>query len=189
MRRRRRCGLTDPWLLIGARDRRNISGDAPLQRAEGDRRRGRPRTGCARRSSRFSAMWPAMRVLDLLRRLRGARHRGAVARRAAQATLVDSAGGARGDLGQPREARNRGRGGVRGRIGLLRAGTPKAARQYDLVLLDPPYRHGSPLGEEADDGAHLRCWRTGRVSWPRATGAIRWHSACRCSTSGATATR
>jgi 16S rRNA (guanine(966)-N(2))-methyltransferase RsmD len=23
----------------------------------------------------------------------------------------------------------------------------KVARQYDLVLLDPPYRHGSPLGE------------------------------------------
>ena len=67
-----------------------------------------------------------------------------------------------------------------------RAGTQRA-RQYDLVFVDPPYRHAATSAVSSRRRCR-RCSHRTPASSPRATGGQRCSSSCRCSTSAATAT-
>jgi 16S rRNA (guanine966-N2)-methyltransferase len=88
---------------------------------------------------------PGARVLDLFAGS-GALGIEALSRGAAEATFVDSAPAAvralRSNLtalGAHAEVRSQD-------VGRFLAGAPQAARQYDLVFLDPPYRLAARLG-------------------------------------------
>jgi len=101
------------------------------------------------REALFSILAPVdgLRVLDLFAGS-GALAIEALSRGAASATLVDSSSAATRairrnlqTLGVEAEVR-----GQRASAFLL--GAREAARQYDLVFVDPPYRHAAALGRE-----------------------------------------
>ena len=75
----------------------------------------------------------------------------ALSRGAAAAVFVERAPGRRGDPGQPRGARDRGRrcAGWTARAALRTASA--AGDAYDLVFLDPPYRRAAGLGQELSE--------------------------------------
>ena len=124
-----------------------------------------------------------------LRRLRGARHRGALARRGLGDVRRVGAPGARGDPREPRRDRGRRR---RGRCTRTRSpGCAAAAgeRAFDLVFCDPPYdaaaRVAEPLGDLLPRVAAPRSPHRDRIRKAQPTRA----RTCRSSTSGPTATR
>jgi 16S rRNA (guanine966-N2)-methyltransferase len=91
-----------------------------------------------------------LRVLDLFAGS-GALAIEALSRGAAEATLIDSSATAvaairrnLASLGLSAEVH-------RQRVGAYLERARSAERQYDLVFLDPPYRHGSALGRELGD--------------------------------------
>ncbi len=101
------------------------------------------------RESLFSILGPmgGLSVLDLFAGS-GALAIEALSRGAAAATLVDSSAAAVAAI-----ARNLQALGVQADVHRMRALTyleqaRRAARQYDLVFLDPPYRHARTLGAE-----------------------------------------
>ena len=138
VRRRRR--LADARALM---DRgRRAQGHAAATPRPG-RARGRPPTGCASRCSRSWATSPGLRVLDPFAGSGALGLRGALARRRAGPTFCETAAPAlRGAAGE----RASGSGTATGARCAARtpaAGWRRIARagaDYELVLLDPPYR-------------------------------------------------
>jgi 16S rRNA (guanine966-N2)-methyltransferase len=88
-----------------------------------------------------------LRVLDLFAGS-GALAIEAVSRGAAQATLVDSAAPAVATIRRNLEALGIDAEVVRQPAARFLQAAFRDARQYDLVFLDPPYRHASTLGRE-----------------------------------------
>jgi 16S rRNA (guanine966-N2)-methyltransferase len=88
-----------------------------------------------------------LRVLDLFAGS-GALGIEAVSRGAAQATLVDSAAPAVATIRRNLEALGIDAEVVRQPAERFLQAALRDARQYDLVFLDPPYRHASTLGRE-----------------------------------------
>jgi len=87
------------------------------------------------------------RVLDLFAGS-GALAIEAVSRGAVQATLVDSAGAAVAAIRRNLERLGVDAEVVRQPADRFLQAASRDARQYDLVFLDPPYRHASTLGRE-----------------------------------------
>jgi 16S rRNA (guanine(966)-N(2))-methyltransferase RsmD len=121
-------------------------GGRPLQAPKGSATRP---TSDRVREALFSILGgvAGQRVLDLYAGS-GALAIEALSRGAAEATLVDSARAAIATIEGNLE-----RLGITAEVVSADAlkfcqRARRAACQYDLVLLDPPYRHGSPLGEE-----------------------------------------
>jgi 16S rRNA (guanine966-N2)-methyltransferase len=92
-----------------------------------------------------------LRVLDLFAGS-GALAIEAVSRGAAQATLVDSAAPAVATIRRNLEALGIDAEVVRQPAARFLQAAFRDARQYDLVFLDPPYRHASTLGRELTSG-------------------------------------
>jgi 16S rRNA (guanine966-N2)-methyltransferase len=88
-----------------------------------------------------------LRVLDLFAGS-GALGIEALSRGAQSATLVDSAAPAITAIRRNLEALRLEAEVVRQPAGRFLQGASRDARQYDLVFLDPPYRHASTLGRE-----------------------------------------
>lgn len=88
-----------------------------------------------------------LRVLDLFAGS-GALGIEALSRGAAEATLVDSAGAAVTSIRRNLEALRLDAQVVRQPADRFLQAASRDARQYDLVFLDPPYRHASTLGRE-----------------------------------------
>jgi 16S rRNA (guanine966-N2)-methyltransferase len=88
-----------------------------------------------------------LRVLDLFAGS-GALGIEALSRGAGQATLVDSAAPAVAAIRRNLEALGVHAEVVRQSAQRFVEAASRDARQYDLVFLDPPYRHGSTLGRE-----------------------------------------
>jgi 16S rRNA (guanine966-N2)-methyltransferase len=88
-----------------------------------------------------------LRVLDLFAGS-GALGIEAVSRGAAEATLVDSAGAAVTAIKRNLESLGIEAEVVRQPAARFLQAAFRRARQYDLVFLDPPYRHASTLGRE-----------------------------------------
>ena len=88
-----------------------------------------------------------LRVLDLFAGS-GALGIEALSRGAAEATLVDSAGAAVTAIRRNLEALRLDAEVVRQPADRFLQAASRDARQYDLVFLDPPYRHASTLGRE-----------------------------------------
>ena len=88
-----------------------------------------------------------LRVLDLFAGS-GALAIEALSRGAAEATLVDSAAGAVAAIRRNLESLGLHAEVVRQPALRFLQGASRDARQYDLVFLDPPYRHASTLGRE-----------------------------------------
>jgi 16S rRNA (guanine966-N2)-methyltransferase len=88
-----------------------------------------------------------LRVLDLFAGS-GALAIEALSRGAASATLVDSAAPAVTTIRRNLEALGMEAEVVRQPASRFLEGASRDARQYDLVFLDPPYRHASALGRE-----------------------------------------
>ena len=88
-----------------------------------------------------------LRVLDLFAGS-GALGIEALSRGAAEATLVDSAGPAVTAIRRNLEALGLDAEVVRQPADRFLQAASRDARQYDLVFLDPPYRHASTLGRE-----------------------------------------
>ena len=88
-----------------------------------------------------------LRVLDLFAGS-GALAIEALSRGAAQATLVDSAPPAIAAIRRNLDALNLSGEVVRQPVSRFLQSASRDARQYDLVFLDPPYRHASTLGRE-----------------------------------------
>jgi 16S rRNA (guanine966-N2)-methyltransferase len=88
-----------------------------------------------------------LRVLDLFAGS-GALGIEALSRGAGQATLVDSAAPAVAAIRRNLEALGLHAEVVRQPAQRFVEAASRDARQYDLVFLDPPYRHGSALGRE-----------------------------------------
>jgi 16S rRNA (guanine966-N2)-methyltransferase len=88
-----------------------------------------------------------LRVLDLFAGS-GALGIEAVSRGAAQATLVDSAGPAIAAIRRNLDALGLDVEVVRQPAARFLQAASRDGRQYDLVFLDPPYRHASTLGRE-----------------------------------------
>jgi 16S rRNA (guanine966-N2)-methyltransferase len=88
-----------------------------------------------------------LRVLDLFAGS-GALGIEALSRGAAQATLVDSAAPALAAIRRNLEVLGLDAEVVRQPAERFLQGASRDARQYDLIFLDPPYRHASTLGRE-----------------------------------------
>jgi 16S rRNA (guanine966-N2)-methyltransferase len=88
-----------------------------------------------------------LRVLDLFAGS-GALGIEALSRGAQEATLVDSAASAIAAIHRNLEALGIAAEVVRQPAVRFLGAASRDARQYDLVFLDPPYRHGSALGRE-----------------------------------------
>jgi 16S rRNA (guanine966-N2)-methyltransferase len=88
-----------------------------------------------------------LRVLDLFAGS-GALGLEALSRGAQEATLVDSAASAIAAIHRNLEALGIAAEVVRQPAVRFLGAASRDARQYDLVFLDPPYRHGSALGRE-----------------------------------------
>ncbi|HYZ80132.1 MAG TPA: 16S rRNA (guanine(966)-N(2))-methyltransferase RsmD [Solirubrobacteraceae bacterium] len=88
-----------------------------------------------------------VRVLDLFAGS-GALGIEALSRGAAQATLVDAAAPAIAAINRNLEALGLEAEVVRQPAARFLQAASRGARQYDLVFLDPPYRHASTLGRE-----------------------------------------
>jgi 16S rRNA (guanine966-N2)-methyltransferase len=88
-----------------------------------------------------------LRVLDLFAGS-GALALESLSRGAAEATLVDSAAAAIAAIRGNLEALELTAEVVRQPAGRFLQAASRDARQYDLVFLDPPYRHASTLGRE-----------------------------------------
>lgn len=88
-----------------------------------------------------------LRVLDLFAGS-GALGIEALSRGAAQATLVDSARAANAAIRRNLEALGMDAEVVAQPAARFLQGASRDGRQYDLVFLDPPYRHASTLGRE-----------------------------------------
>jgi 16S rRNA (guanine966-N2)-methyltransferase len=92
-----------------------------------------------------------LRVLDLFAGS-GALGIEALSRGAAQATLVDSARTAVAAIHRNLEALGLAAEVVPQPVARFLQAAQRAGRQYDLVFLDPPYRHTSTLGRELTSG-------------------------------------
>jgi 16S rRNA (guanine966-N2)-methyltransferase len=92
-----------------------------------------------------------LRVLDLFAGS-GALGIEALSRGAAQATLVDSARTAVAAIHRNLEALGLAAEVVAQPVARFLQAAQHAGRQYDLVFLDPPYRHASTLGRELTSG-------------------------------------
>jgi 16S rRNA (guanine966-N2)-methyltransferase len=88
-----------------------------------------------------------LRVLDLFAGS-GALAIEALSRGAGQATMVDSASGAIAAIRRNLDSLGLEGEVVRQPAGRFLQAASRDARQYDLVFLDPPYRHASTLGRE-----------------------------------------